>query len=339
MSEQETSQERNSLLSLDIFYLTISVLTLVECAFTFFINSSNKTLRKRATTSFANNLAASIGVLSSVSFVCNAYFIAESSFTEVPWACIVLAVFVRYLHLVSCLTLACLSLDRYVAICWPLHYQYLLTRIRCRLLCLACWVIPCVLLLLPCASELQTICSRDSVVSLTFLLAYTVIYSLGAVATFIFYILVALEFRRERGGHAQDKERIERLLRTRTAKSAMRVFAFYILFSLPHTVFPLVQRALPNPQSLPTYLKDTFHVINRIHVLFFLPVYAWTNAIVQETLRAWVETLGDWLFRCPCLPQVLKAWSKAVGRGWSPCLEPQQQLQEDTSHPDGIQYP
>lgn len=232
-AEEDSLGERKFYSRLHIFYLAASVITLAECFLTFLINTVNKALKEKETTAFANNLAGSTGILSSTSLVCNVYFMMESFPTESSWPCLLLSVFVRYLHIVSSFSLACLSLERYVAICWPLHY-FQLTRGRCRLLCLACWLAPCVLLLLPCASQLSTLCSTTTGVSITFLSAYTVLYTLGSISNFVFYVLVALEFRRERDSHAHDKDQTERLLRTRTAESAIKVIAFYVLLSLPH---------------------------------------------------------------------------------------------------------
>nr|XP_053655247.1 olfactory receptor 4P4-like [Cherax quadricarinatus] len=283
-----------------IIYLTLCSLTMLECVVTLFINVTDKTLRAKPSTAFGNSLLSSIFVLSAISFACNLFFVVFYNTEDYKWCSIALGVCLRYFHAVTNFNLTCLALDRYVAICWPLHYSRMLTKARCYLLCLACWITPCfLLLLLPCGSQLTILCLNGKV-SMKFLIAYTVVYTLAVLATFVFYVLVAVEFRRESRGHSVDTEKTERLLRTRTAVSAMKVLVLYVLLALPHTIYPLVSRSIVDK---PPVLRDVFHIINRIYLLFFLPIYAWTNAPFKQALcsrrRTLLERLSSlvvWLF-------------------------------------------
>ncbi|XP_069163611.1 olfactory receptor 10D3 [Procambarus clarkii] len=279
-----------------IIYIILSIIAMIECVITLLINVTDRTLKAKPSTAFANSLTASIWLLSAISLVSNVIFETASNMIESVWPCIALAICVRYLHIVTCFNFTSLAFDRYLAICQPLHYSRLLTRARCHLLCLACWVAPCLFLILPCGSELPTLCSKGRSISLTFLVAYTVIYTLVTLATIVLYSLVALEFRRESLGHAQDKERTERLLRKRTAASALKVLMLYICLGLPHTVYPLLMKLIKQEdKKVEDLLNEIFYYINRIQLLFFLPVYAWANTSFHHALNARARRLVMWV--------------------------------------------
>lgn len=223
--------------TLCVIYTILSSITLVECAITFLVNTSDETLRSKASTVFANSLSSSIALLSGISLFCNLYFLTQTVAANALWPCILLTICVRYLHVVTCFSLACLALDRYLFICWPLHYYMWVTKLRCRVLSGACWVAPTFLILLPCAAELPLMCQSKKYAP--FYIAYTVAYSLGPLTTFLLYILVALEFRRNSQAQARgEMDMTRQLLRVKTARSALSVLAIYLFFSLPHVSIP-----------------------------------------------------------------------------------------------------
>lgn len=219
--------------TLHIIYLILSSLTLVECVVTIRINMLDNILKTKYSTVFANSLSGSIGLLSAISLLCNVYFLSYTVPKTALWPCILLTICLRYLHTVSCFHLACLALDRYLAICWPLHYNTWVTKFRCRGLSVACWTAPTALILLPCAADLLTMCQEKTYTK--FLIAYIVAYSLGAITTFFLYLLVAREFQKSKKiqtGIEMDK--LQQLMKVKSARSAQAVLAFYIFLSLPH---------------------------------------------------------------------------------------------------------
>lgn len=285
-----------------LVYMVFSLATVGECLLAGYLTVTSLELRRRRATLFSGCLVFTIGILSSLSLVYVLVLITVPNASYIsPEGCRVRVV-QRYLSVVSCYTLASLSLDRYLAICWPLRYQDLLTKTRCRLLCAACWVVPVGLLLLPCIGVLQIMCV-DSRTNRRLLVAYVVAYTLGALATLVLYLLVALEFRRNRynsstdAGHAANgaHSREVEVVRHRTAKSALTVLMLYTVLSLPHTLLPVVKRMQPN--SVSRDLLDIGYLVHRFHLLLFLPMYAGTNAQFLAVLSAWWKAV--WLrFTC-----------------------------------------
>lgn len=275
-----------------LLYMSINMATLVECVLAAYITLRSRDLRERLSTWFSNSLTVSIAMFSSLSLVYATVLLMVPS-VKIFWpsGCRV-RMAQRYLSAVSCFTLVCLALDRYLAICWPLRYYDALTRTRCRLLCVACWLIPFLLLLLPCAPVLPTLCS-DGRTDTEFFVAYTVVYTLEAGAISVFYVLVALEFRRELPCQTHDSSMAmsEELVRRRTVRSALLVIMLYSFLSLPHTVLPLASR-LAGPGIVPSFVVEAGHIVHRLHLLLFLPMYASVNTTFNASLRSW--------WRCFC---------------------------------------
>ncbi|KAK8396487.1 hypothetical protein O3P69_005497 [Scylla paramamosain] len=279
-----------------LIYMAFSVATVAECMLAGYLTFTSQELRRRRATLFSSCLVLTIGIFASLSLVYVLVLLTVQGVTyRSPAGCRV-RVAQRYLSIVSCFTLACLSLDRYLAICWPLRYQDLLTKTRCHLLCAACWVLPAVLLVVPCIPVLETMC-ENSRTEKRLLLAYVVAYTLGAFATFVLYVLVALEFRQSTyscGGdstHAPDDAhgREVAVVRHRTAKSALTVLMLYTVLSLPHTLLPVVARI--HPGTVPKTVLQIGYLVHRFHLLLFLPMYAGTNAFFLASLSAWGKLL------------------------------------------------
>ncbi|KAG7171466.1 olfactory receptor 11G2-like [Homarus americanus] len=270
-----------------LVYVMFSAATLAECLLAGYITICNHGLRERLATSFSNSLIISIGIFSTLSFFFGVLLLTVPIFSYMSLAGCFVRMVQRYLSLVSCLTLTCLALDRYIAICRPLRYYNLITVFRCRLLCSLCWMSPIILLLLPCVVELPTMCNNGRT-NMTFLVAYSVLYTIGAFINLVFYVLVALEFRWDyrTQPHSDDKEATEAVVRYKTARSALLVFMLYAILSLPHTLLPLASRIL-GQDLVPQLLVDGGHLIHRLHLLLFLPMYAWASNSFLASLKAW----------------------------------------------------
>ncbi|KAK3870133.1 hypothetical protein Pcinc_024612 [Petrolisthes cinctipes] len=275
-----------------LIYMTFSVLTLAECILAGYLTLLSRALRERLSTWFSSCLILSIGILSSLSLSFALVLLSASDFTYVSRGGCWVRVVQRYLSSVSCFLLVCLSLDRYLYICWPLRYYTLLTVARCRNLCIACWVLPVALLLVPCLASKKVLCQTGHT-DYTFLISYSVVYTLGALATLCFYLLVALEFRcsrvRGRPGNEETTAPTPECVRQKTARSALRVLMLYTILSLPHTLLPLL--VLMETPLVPWWVKDVGHLVYRLHLLLFLPMYAFTSDAFLACLNAWVRFL------------------------------------------------
>ncbi|KAK4316042.1 hypothetical protein Pmani_012749 [Petrolisthes manimaculis] len=275
-----------------LIYMTFSVLTLSECILAGYLTLLSRALRERLSTWFSSCLILSIGILSSLSLSFALVLLSASDFTYVSRGGCWIRVVQRYLSTVSCFLLVCLSLDRYLYICWPLRYYTLLTVARCRNLCIACWVLPVALLLVPCLASKKVLCQTGHT-DYTFLISYSVVYTLGTLATLCFYLLVAMEFRcsrvRRRGRPGREGTSAPptppECVREKTARSALRVLMLYTILSLPHTLLPLL--ALMETPLVPWWVKDAGHLVYRLHLLLFLPMYAFTSDAFLACLNAW----------------------------------------------------
>ena len=236
VGEEEEKGDSKKLL----VYMAFSLATVAECLLAGYLILTSPELRRRRATLFSGCLVFTIGILASLSLVYVLVLLTQHGVTyKSPAGCRVRVV-QRYLSVVSCYTLTSLSLDRYLAICWPLRYMDLVTKVRSHLVCAACWVLPAALLLLPCISVLPNMC-ENSHTEEQLLVAYVVAYTLGTFATLVLYLLVAREFRQNAyscndGGAAPNEahSREAALVRQRTAKSALTVFMLYTVLSLPH---------------------------------------------------------------------------------------------------------
>ncbi|KAG7165225.1 putative olfactory receptor 4C6-like [Homarus americanus] len=177
-------------------FLTISSLTIGECVLTLFINKTNESLRGKPSTTFTNSLSGSIGVLSNIF---RHFSVLHSVQVSSRFHC----------------ALPCAVCQRETS------DESSLPPALCRLLGR-----PCFLILLPCSVELPTLCHKGgNYLSITFLAAYIVTYTLGALATCVLYVLVALEFHKYNRACPLAMDETQRLVRWRTAKSALKVIA------------------------------------------------------------------------------------------------------------------
>ncbi|KAK7077485.1 hypothetical protein SK128_028054 [Halocaridina rubra] len=264
-------------------YFTSSICTLTECLFAIYITVKNVSLRKKPSKYFSYSLVASVGLLSAISLVYGAILISTKSVHHTTVSGCFVKVIQRWLSIVSCMTLSCLALDRYVFICWPLHYFSFITEVKCVILSTLCWVLGLTLLLLPLGSQLKSLCS-DGKTNFTFLASYAVTYNVGAISMFVFYILVSREFRHHSKTNNTDSKQAETdaLVRLKTARSALRVLLLYSLLSLPHMILPIILRF---GWHVPRWLYHSCHLLHRLHLLLFLPMYVWANADSHEALK------------------------------------------------------
>ncbi|XP_068246431.1 adenosine receptor A1-like [Palaemon carinicauda] len=129
----------------------VPAILIFESIVTILINARNPDLKKRYSTTFVNNLAVSGSFVGLTSFVVTIFVIDSFKNAAVSCNLEILPFYwtLTYFHMVSVTSLLCLSLDRYLAICWPLRYRELLTSTRCSYLAAACWILSLLCLLVP----------------------------------------------------------------------------------------------------------------------------------------------------------------------------------------------
>lgn len=279
-------------------FVAITFLTMVEGVLTLFIYIKERRLRKREPSPFVYSLAVSITLLSALSFAFNVRLLSRSCPNDrsVMW-CVVLNILLRYLHVVSCLCVTCLALYRYLYLCWPLRYPMLVTKRRCCYVTLACWTLPFALVAVPSAIDGQAPCA-DMQVTVSFYATYVVLYILGALATFVAYLLVALEFRRKhhRASPNADIAKFDFLAKVRTERCALHVFVLYTILSLPHIIMVVVSMT---QVEIAQMNRNIPALLQRLHLLLFLPFYAWANPFFRAALTSWAKrtwsrmTCGD----------------------------------------------
>ncbi|XP_042867150.1 olfactory receptor 4K2-like isoform X2 [Penaeus japonicus] len=195
------------------------------------------------------------------------------------WRCVTFKITVRMLHTVTVFNLCCLSLDRYLFICWPLHYHQLLTPRRCNLLVAACWLAAASLLGLPTLLRLDFCPRRGNkyMVSEVFMITYISAYGVSAAVVVILYLLVAREVSVALVGARADLERARR----KTRQSIFTVVFIQLVLSAPDMVIQLMS------------LSDSDYTIRAANLspilllfaqLLFLPVYAWKNTYYRAAI-------------------------------------------------------
>ncbi|XP_042892628.1 olfactory receptor 6-like isoform X1 [Penaeus japonicus] len=273
-------------------FVTITFLTMVQGVLTLYIYTKEKRLRKREPSPFVYSLAVSITCLSAFSFAFNARLLSLGCRNDysILW-CVILNILLKYLHVVSCFCVTCLALYRYLYLCWPLRYPMLVTKRRCCYVTLACWTFPIALVAIPSAIDGQVPCA-DMRVTVSFYATYIAMYISGALATFVAYLLVALEFRKKRHvlDFNGDVAKSDRLVRVRTERSALSVLSLYAVLSLPHVIMLLATRMNSGRPSVVNL--DSASLLNRLHLLMFLPFYAWANKLFRAALIAWAKRMG-----------------------------------------------
>lgn len=146
--------------------------------------------------------------------------------------------FPRILHLVSVFSLCSLTLDRYVAICWPLHYHNILTPSRVRAITIASWCIPTLVMILNEVTRLPNINLKVNV-SITGVI-YLVLFWPPTLAILVMYCLLAKEFRGKTTGRTEMKEEDDRV-KYRTTRDAIVVVMINVVLSFPYVSSSAVQ--------------------------------------------------------------------------------------------------
>ncbi|XP_063605079.1 olfactory receptor 6E1-like [Penaeus indicus] len=279
-------------------FVAITFLTMVEGVLTLFIYTKENSLRKREPSPFVYSLAVSITLLSMFSFAFNVILLSRSCRNDwsIMW-CVVLNIILRYLHVVSCFCVTCLALYRYLYLCWPLRCPMLVTQRRCCYVTLACWTLPIALVAVPSAIDGQAPCA-DMQVTVSFYITYVVLYILGAFTTFVAYLLVALEFRRKHNSASPtaDIAKFDFLAKVRTERCALHVFVLYTILSLPHIIMVIMSMIYGVNAKMN---RDIPALLQRLHLLLFLPFYAWANPFFRAALTSWAKrtwsrlTCGD----------------------------------------------
>ncbi|XP_042892714.1 olfactory receptor 49-like isoform X2 [Penaeus japonicus] len=269
-------------------FVTITFLTMVQGVLTLYIYTKEKRLRKREPSPFVYSLAVSITCLSAFSFAFNARLLSLGCRNDysILW-CVILNILLKYLHVVSCFCVTCLALYRYLYLCWPLRYPTLVTKRRCCYVTLACWALPMSLVAVPSVIDGKAPCA-DMNVTVSFHMTYVVMYILGALATFVAYLLVALEFRKKRHSAApnSDMAKFDLLVKVRTERCALHVFALYTILSLPHIITVTMNIMHGTTTGLN---RDIAALLQRLHLLLFLPFYAWANPLFRAVLVSWAK--------------------------------------------------
>ncbi|XP_063597656.1 olfactory receptor 11A1-like [Penaeus indicus] len=268
-------------------YSLPSCVTLLGCVLALCVTLRGKVPQQsQEATYLVVSLIVSVFLLSSLSLVYLVVLLKVPEATLRDSSACYVKLFQRILSAVSCLSLACVALDRYLAICWPLRYTDLLTKTRSLLLIACSWLAPFLLLLLACVADISTLCLDSRHTSAT-LATYAALYFLGASCTVVLYVLVALEFCRSRSAllpMASAADFDERA-KSKTTASALTAAAL-CLFSIPHTVVPLL-----SPGLLHINFILVVHLLHRVHILLFLPVYA------KSTFKAVCDMLMTCLVR------------------------------------------
>lgn len=216
-------------------YLLPSCVTLIGCVLALCVTLKGKVSQQsQEATYLVVSLVVSVFLLSSLSLV---YLVVLLTVPEATlWdssACYV-KLFQRALSAASCFSLACVALDRYLAICWPLRYSELLTKPRSLMLVACSWLVPFVLLLLACLADLSTLCVNSQHTTST-LATYAALYFLGGSCTVVLYALVASEFCRSRGALrlGVDAAEFDKMAKSKTTGSALTAATLCFL-SIPH---------------------------------------------------------------------------------------------------------
>ncbi|XP_047497105.1 olfactory receptor 49-like [Penaeus chinensis] len=279
-------------------FVAITFLAMVEGVLTLFIYIKERRLRKREPSPFVYSLAVSITLLSAFSFAYNVRLLSRSCQNDwsIMW-CVVLNILLRYLHVVSCFCVTCLALYRYLYLCWPLRCPMLVTKRRCYYVTLACWTLPIALVAVPSAIDGKAPCA-DMKVTDSFRITYVVLYILGALATFVAYLLVALEFRRKHNSASPtaDIAKFDFLVKLRTERCALHVFVLYTILSLPHIIMVIMSMIY---DEIAQVNRNIPALLQRLHLLLFLPFYAWANPFFRAAFTSWTKrtwsrlTCGD----------------------------------------------
>ncbi|XP_047476209.1 olfactory receptor 142-like isoform X1 [Penaeus chinensis] len=289
--------------------MIIAFVLLVESLVTIAVMMRNHVLREMNCAQFISNMA--------VCSICIAVFLFTWMVTKLTtsgkyswWRCLTFKISVRFLHTVSVFNLCCLSLDRYLFICWPLHYHQLLTPRRCNLLVAACWLAAAGLVVLPSLPTFDFCTKRDNKfrVSKAVLISYISAYGVSVVVVVALYLLVAREVSVALVSVRADQERARR----KTRQSIFTVVFMQLVLSAPDMVIQLMSLQ----ESDHTVRAASLSPILLLFVqLLFLPVYAWKNTLFRAAI---VQLFSPVVRSVSC--NVRKACSRSSSRSTAKSL-------------------
>ncbi|XP_071547512.1 uncharacterized protein [Panulirus ornatus] len=285
-------------------YFLLSLATLAESAVAVIVSLKNQTLRQKPSRAFTHSFIVSTGLFAVVSLAFNALIrMYQDTFYFTLTGCLI-RILQHYLITVSMFNTACFALDRYVAICWALHYHDLLTRARCFLLCLACWVVPICLPLLQYVNEELDLCPGGRT-HRKLSMSYAIVYSTGAFITCLFYILVAREFCGSRNDEIYGNSIMEddrKTIKIKTSRSAIAVVTLYCILCLPHVLFEIIIKWADSRRPIYEWIMwiHLTHLSNRLFLLLLFPVFLWNDASNHAVLAQCFKSVWSSVARLAC---------------------------------------
>ncbi|XP_045121623.1 G-protein coupled receptor 52-like [Portunus trituberculatus] len=248
--------------------LPLSFILVVFSGITVVVTRRTARLMERPSTTLVTNLGVTGALIGGILFVTTVlHLVMTMSFRAVVIMGIILP---RTLHIAISLTLTCLTLDRFLALCRPLRYYALLTDSRCCVLVVLSWLIPTIVLGVACIYGRTFKPCTDI---RPFLVIYLVMFISTIAAMVVMNFLIAREFRRPLDDGSAFREELV-IVRRRTAKELMVVVLLNLLFATPDV---MMQIYLLN---CPETLSELYYVVPLlllVHLLCFFPLYAWKN--------------------------------------------------------------
>ncbi|XP_045625333.1 G-protein coupled receptor 52 [Procambarus clarkii] len=275
---------------MNVFWQCMSLVLVGESVLTVYVIRRCPKMRQKTSTKLVTNLAVSGGLCGCLVFILTITRLMHRLREATVWCIIILP---RYLHIVSVLCLSCLALDRYLAICWPLRYNDLLTDSRCKVLVLGCWAVPVLtfIVLLP---STKFSCFHPS----PFLTGYLTVFTVASLAVVLMYVLMAREFRRRRHEmeHAnKTMEEDNRRIRVKTAIDVLIIVFLKLLLAVPDVIVNLL-RVVQVIEWDYTYVFAPLLML--LHEMICLPLISWRNADFRAALYSSCRT-----FRKTCCPR------------------------------------
>ncbi|KAK8747671.1 hypothetical protein OTU49_016527 [Cherax quadricarinatus] len=262
--------------------LLMSLVLVAESVLTVYVISSSVKMRKKSSTILVTNLALSGGLCGALVAL---FTLVKLTYLPEPHSlpqhfCII--IIPRYFHIVSVLCLSCLALDRYLAICWPLHYHSLMTDNQCKALGMSCWILPVLALIILILRAAFIHCFS----AFPFLTTYIIAFSIALSIVVFMYALMAREFRlnRHQGPHVNKAmEEDNRRLREKTARDVLVMVFLNLLLALPDVIVKLVWVITKRTPNLSYHISP---LLLFLHELVCLPLLAWRNADFRHALNS-----------------------------------------------------